>query len=217
MTPAVRSAWAGRTAAEYRSAAVASEMLHWCIVLGVAPDLVAEVHRVVDDELNHADMSRAVHEAAGGLPTDVVIARESLSLTICPTETLERRALAAAFQEFAVHETVALECFREMRKHALVPIVRSTVDRIARDEARHRRVGWRLVESLLAQTGERKWLQTMVAPAVDGVLLAYGTRHAPTAEDLRWGLLDPDAYLRAVRRARAGPIARELASNILYF
>lgn len=214
MNAAVRMTWAARTAAEYRSASVSAEMLHWCLCLGVAPALVARVHRLVDDELDHAELSRAVHVAAGGSPGDVTVDRGNLALRIAPSEPLGRRALAAAFQEFAVHETLALECFKAMAKADLEPVVRRAVDRIVRDEARHRRLGWELVRALLALTGERAWLESLAPAAIRGVLACYpADTAAPSAGEARWGLLSGAAYASAVASAIRGPINTQLARN----
>jgi hypothetical protein len=212
MNTRVRATWGRRTAAEYRSAAVASEMLHWSLVLGLEPGIVDRLHALVAEERDHADLSRAVHAAAGGAPEEAGITREALCLGMAVGEALERRAVLAAFQEFVVHETVALALFREMQRRPMVPVVQDAIVRIVRDEARHRRLGWLLVDALLARTGEGPWLAQRVRPAIDGVLHGYrGAAEAPSVEEAAWGILDPRVASAAIRRAVEGNLATNLS------
>lgn len=176
-------------------------MLHWCLQLGVAPRVLDALRDLIADELDHATLSRAVHEAAGGQPAEVTVPRERLSFEILPHDPLERRALAAALQEYAFHETIALEAFRAMRQAPLRPRVRDAVARIFRDEARHRRLGWTLLDSLLGDAGAPPWLHTLAPRALAQVEAVYAGAPEPTPEERTWGLLGPLDYARALRRS----------------
>ncbi len=173
--------------------------------------LVEGLLGVVRDELDHAERSRAVHALAGGTPMEVRIDRSWLALTV-PGDTLERRAAFAALAECALHESFALEAFREMRGGPLLPAVRAAIDPIFQDEARHRRLGWRLLEALLERTGERDWLRGQSSAVLASVDALYSTRGAAEDEEAGWGLLDAAAYRRARARAARtiGPRMRRL-------
>ena len=76
--------WRGRIEAEYRSAAIAQETVLWLIRIGASPDLVRAGNRIVDDELVHAEMSRAVWTAAGNTSAPPnAVTRPRWSITIC--------------------------------------------------------------------------------------------------------------------------------------
>lgn len=206
--PSVRATWARRAAAEYRSAAIAGEMLHWALTLGVPTPIVALVHDIVADELEHANLSREVHLAAGGKPTDIVVHRRDLSFSLFASEPLERRALAAAFSEFVVHESISLEAFRAISSVPLVPIVGHCVRTVLRDEARHRRSGTLLFQSLAQQFGELEWLQAWIPVAIQRLSNAYTADETVTDEERAWGLLDESAYKRAKSRALTRHVAK---------
>ncbi len=210
-TPAVRATWARRAAAEYRSAAIAGEMLHWVISLGVPTQIVALVHEMVADELAHANLSRDVHAAAGGQAAEVVVRRSDLSFGLFTAESLERRALAAAFSEFVVHESIALEAFRAMSSGPLVPAVRRCVRTVIRDEARHRRSGALLFHTLVTQLDEAEWLREWIPVAIQHVAGAYVAGSNVTHDERQWGLLDQPAYDRARHRALSTYVAQQVA------
>ncbi len=185
--------------------------------LGIRPAVDAGVHRPAEPftvaPLAALTVDRFFDRISHFLEPDTIVVAET-GVSIAPSEPLGRRALAAAFQEFAVHETLALECFKAMAKADLEPVVRRAVDRIVRDEARHRRLGWELVRALLALTGERAWLESLAPAAIRGVLACYpADTAAPSAGEARWALLSGAAYASAVASAPRGPISTQLARN----
>lgn len=143
----VRHEWAGRVEAEYRSAAITQETVLWLIQMGASPDLIRAGLRIVDDELVHAEMSQKVWLAAGG---DGVLRldRSTLGLTR-RYEALERDVVAAIVRVFCLGETVAVRLFSNLRRGATVPIARRALDRVLKDEVRHRDFGWLTLEWLL--------------------------------------------------------------------
>ena len=187
-------------------------MLHWSLVLGLPPSLVGRIHQVLAEELEHAELSRRVHVAAGGSADEVQILQTELSSPLSASQGIPRRALFSAFQDFAVHESIALTMFRVMQNGRLEPVVRRAVDQIVRDEARHRFLGWQLVGALLQRTGEREWLTGIAGEAIQGVLSAYRQGGPPIApEDAGWGLIDPQVQALTIQRALAGGIAKNMA------
>jgi hypothetical protein len=166
-SPLVRHAWAGRIEAEYRSAAITQVVTLWLIQIGASPDLVRDGLRIVDDELTHAELSRKVWLAAGGesLPP---LDRRSLGLART-REELEHDLVAAVAQIFCLGETVAVRLFSSLRRGTSVPVARRALDRILRDEVRHRDFGWLALEWLL-QSPDADARRALVQQALPGWL-----------------------------------------------
>lgn len=200
-TERVREEWRARIAAEYTSAAITQHLVLWLIQAGAPPDLIEAGLAIVGDELVHSQMSHEVYVAAGGtLPP--AIERDQLGLARGDA-ALERDILRVAVRVFCLGETVAVPLFKHLRERCTQPIAREALDRILRDEVRHRDFGWDLLD----------WLCTLPidAPAiVDGGLPAmlrelresYGTDNPVVASDdgemtddeRAWGLAPPREY-----------------------
>jgi len=200
----VQQVWAHRTASEYRSATVAAEMLHWTLQLGLSPDTIRLIHRLVSDELEHAEACFQTYQAAGGSDPVTPVPDAWLCLSHEPERPLILRALAVAADEYAVAETVAFHVFKEIARHAVAPAVAPVVQRIVEDEARHSRFGWEAVEELLERTGDvgRTFLRERLPSYLQRVRDDYTRQAAPcTAEEVAWGLMDTDAYASITERA----------------
>jgi hypothetical protein len=159
-TARVAAEWGARIEAEYRSAALTQHLVLWLIQIGASPDLVRDGLRIVDDELVHAELSGEVCRAAGGAGRPIDRATLGLSRTAEPLEIDVGLALA---RTFCLGETVAVPLFQRLRRGARVPIARRALDRILRDEVRHRDFGW---------TGLAWLLDTRAAPAVRAAIAA---------------------------------------------
>jgi hypothetical protein len=200
-TEAVRTEWARRVEAEYRSAAHTQELTLWLIHLGAPRELIEDGLRIVQDELDHAELSAKVHALAGGtqLPT---LVRSQLRL---PTGggSLERDVLRVCIETFCLGETVAVPLFQAMRQKATVPAVCETLERVLRDEVRHRQFGWDLLEYLLDTLPEAKgWAVEFIGPLLDNLRKRYDAdgeaAPPPSDEALAWGLLPVDRYASIV-------------------
>lgn len=205
MTPAsgrVRAEWQNRIAAEYGSAAITQHFVLWLIQLGASPDLIDDGLAIVRDELTHAALSAEVHAAAGG-DQPPAIDRAALELPRRPGVPLEHDVLRAALQVYCLNETVAVPLFAHLRAGCTVPVARRALDRILRDEVRHRDFGWACLD----------WFATTpLAPALPGLCAAelpalfaaldhsYGEAGPPsadepiTADDRAWGLAPASEY-----------------------
>lgn len=144
---AVRREWLRRAQAEYRSSAITAQVSLWLLQLGAPPALIREGLRIVNDELKHAELSYRVYVGAGGVEV-VPIARELLGVSVTHAG-LENDLARIATQVFCLGETAAVRLFHRMRLQCSVPVARTALDRILRDEARHRDFGWALLEWLL--------------------------------------------------------------------
>ena len=203
----VQREWLRRVEAEYRSAAITHQLTHWLIQLAAPPELIREGLRIVNDELRHAELSHQVYRRAGGTGAPA-IARDTLALARSAVD-LEHDAARVALQTFCLGETAAVRLFHRLRAHCSVPVARAALDRVLRDEVRHRDFGWKLLAWLLTLPSAPALRAAAVAalPQMIATLRAsYGGDAAPepgpvtrvTAADQRWGLMPSREYRAAV-------------------
>lgn len=204
--------WSRRVEAEYRSAALTAHLCHWLVQIGASPDLVREGLRVADDELAHAEASRAVVLAARTCVAQAPAAsaprlsRESLAYER-RWEPLELDVAAACVETFCLGETVAVPLFRMLREAARVPIAIVALDRILKDEVRHRDFGWLLLESLLrGPEGAlcRAFVEHQLPAMIDRLAQSYGALadEREVAAGVRaWGLMPGADYAAALALA----------------
>lgn len=212
---AVRREWERRVVAEYRSAAITQHVTLWMIQLAVSPDLVLDGLRIVKDELAHADLSHRTLVAAGGAMT-APIARETLGLSHDEREPLEIAVTRVCVDTFCLGETLAVPLFKGLREACEVPVARRALDRILRDEVRHRDFGWNLLSHLLElpdSVGVRSLVQRDLPRLFAKLRRTYGAGSsggagrvlspidAMPAADRRWGLMPAADYAAALERA----------------
>ncbi|HEY8088217.1 MAG TPA: ferritin-like domain-containing protein [Polyangiaceae bacterium] len=220
----VRDEWLRRVEAEYRSAAVTQHLTLWLIQLGASPDLVRAGLRIAGDEMTHASMSHTVYRAAGG-EGGPQLPRESLELYRTPGAALEEDVVRVGVEVFCLGETVAVRLFKELRQTCDVPVARRALDRVLRDEVRHRDFGWVMLGWLVDAMGERiREVASRELPRSFGRLEAtYAPREAEgltrmPREDARWGLMAAARYgevLRATLRRDYVPRFRRLGIDAL--
>ncbi|CAN94692.1 hypothetical protein predicted by Glimmer/Critica [Sorangium cellulosum So ce56] len=205
---AVRAEWGRRVEAEYRSAAITQHLTLWLIQMGASPDLIDDGLRIVKDELAHARLSHRVHARAGGgaLPA---LRRETLGLRSSGDEPLEMSVARAGVEVFCLGETVAVPLFKVLREGCTVPVARRALDRILRDEVRHRDFGWTLLRYLLEQPcapAVRQLVERELPAMFTRLRRSYmppgGARRAAMSDDDRvWGLMPPARYGEILERA----------------
>ena len=198
---AVRREWLRRVEAEYRSAAITQELTLWLIQIGASPDLIDAGLRIVKDELKHAELSHAVYTAGGG-SAPPRIQRETLGLTRRSRDPLEYDVLRAGVDVFCLGETVAVRLFKELRDPCTVPSARRALDRILRDEVRHRDFGWMLLDWLL-ETPLGDDLHALAERELPGMFRRIRGSYAPPSAprqkaipdaDRAWGLMPTARY-----------------------
>ncbi|MBX3188866.1 MAG: ferritin-like domain-containing protein [Labilithrix sp.] len=209
-TDAVRAEWLRRVEAEYRSAAITQHLTLWLIQIGASPDLVRAGMRIAADEIDHAEMSHRVHVAAGGEGIPRLV-RESLALTRHDDEPLEHDVARVAVEIFCLGETVAVPLFKELRAGCSVPIARRALDRILRDEVRHRDFGWALLGWLVEHPMAAE-LRALVARELPRWFARLRQSYAPPPKrgepalgpaERAWGLMPISHYRAAVDKALA--------------
>jgi hypothetical protein len=201
----VRTEWARRVEEEYRSSAIAQNLTLWLTQIGASPDLVHAGLRIGDDEMVHSELSHAVLEAAGGGGA-AAIPRETLELERTQREPLEHDVTRVAVRVFCLGETVAVPLFRRLREGCTVPVARRALDRVLRDEVRHRDFGWSLLSWLLEHPmapALRKLAEASLPADFARLRGAYGANPELTEidpKDRAWGLMSPSEYAAATER-----------------
>jgi len=197
----VRSEWLRRVEAEYRSAAITQHLTLWLIQIAASPDLIRDGLRIVDDELVHAEMSHAVYQAAGGSDPPK-IDRNTLGLRRIGSDPLENDVLRCGVDVFCLGETVAVRLFKELRADCKPPVARRALDRILKDEVRHRDFGWSLLE-WLSETPLGPDLKTLAERELPAMFTRVRNAYAPEGArdetsipdtDRAWGLMPNGWY-----------------------
>ena len=207
MNERVRDEWRARIAAEYTSAAITQHLVLWLIQAGAPPDLLDAGLAIVADELAHSRLSHEVYVAAGGTQPPAL---DRGGLELPRTGALELDILRIAVRVFCLGETVAVPLFSHLRAPCTEPVARAALDRILRDEVRHRDFGWDLLDWLVAVIPDLEARVTAALPAMMRELEAsYGTANAVVAADdgemsaaeRAWGLAPPREYAEILARA----------------
>lgn len=207
----VRDEWLRRVEAEYRSAAIATNLALWLVQIGASPDLVTAALRIAREELGHATLSHRVYVAACGpdAPVGLGLDRETLAIPRQPGEPLEHDVARVCVEVFCLGETVAVRLFKELRQGCEVPVARRVLSRVLRDEVGHREFGWTLLGWLLEHPQHGDALRALVKaelPAAFARIFAlYGaegprsSRGAVPRDDVRWGLMPAARYGHVLR------------------
>lgn len=208
-TPRVREEWRARIAAEYTSAAITQQLVLWLIQAGAPPDLIDAGLAIVADELVHSRMSHEVYTAAGGTAPPA-IDRTQLGLPRSH-DPLERDILRTAVRVFCLGETVAVPLFSHLRAGCTEPLAKDALDRILRDEVRHRDFGWDLLD-WLGSLPDGDAVPARVEAELPAMLAdlerSYGTGNSAVADDdgamteaeRAWGLAPPRDYAGILAR-----------------
>jgi len=208
-TPRVRHEWRARIAAEYASAAVTHNLVLWLIQAGAPPDLIYDGLAIVTDELVHSRMSAEVYAAAGGTEPPAI---DQTQLGLARAEALDRDILRAAVRVFCLGETVAVPLFSHLREGCTQAAARAALDRILKDEVRHRDFGWDLLDWLVAADPTAPARVEAALPAMLAELEAsYGKTNAAvldddgemTTDERAWGLAPPRDYAQILTRTIA--------------
>jgi hypothetical protein len=204
---AVRSEWLRRTQAEYRSSAITAQVGLWLLQLGAPPQLIRQGLRIVNDELRHAELSHRVYRSAGG--TEIApLARELLGLH-ATNAGLERDLTRAITQIYCLGETAAVRLFHRLREPCTVPVARAALDRVLRDEVRHRDFGWTALEWLLGLPqgpALRDEIALNLPTMIQSLVRGYGgmeeepepERSRLSPETCAWGLMTRADYRAAI-------------------
>lgn len=203
---AVRGEWLRRVQAEYTSAAITQNYTLWLMQIAASPDLIRAGLRIAWDEMVHARMSHRAYVAAGGDQAPELV-RDRLGLRRTETEPLENEVTRVAVNTYCIGETVAVPLFKNLRQACTVPVARRALDRILRDEVRHRDFGWAVLGALLEGplAAQLRAVATQALPVYfQKIQRSYGAtlKHLSNmpATDRAWGLMPPAEYAAIVER-----------------
>jgi len=202
----IQREWLRRVEAEYTSAALTHHLALWLLQLTAPLELVRMALSIVEDELSHAELSQAVYAAAGGA-APARLERERLGLRQPAQEPLELALARVNLEVFCLGETVAVRLFARLRQGCAEPVALAALDRILRDEVKHRDFGWTLLEWQLdtehaaqIQSLTRRELPRMFARVRS--IYAFNQLGADSTSDpvaRRWGLMPAADYADALR------------------
>jgi 1,2-phenylacetyl-CoA epoxidase catalytic subunit len=219
MTPRVRAEWRNRVAAEYRSAAVTSALLHKAILAGFPEPLLHTALRIVRDELDHAALSHGVLVELGSRDEPVVLRMDDLlDRPAMSAETVLAELTDSVVRDFCLGETFAVPLFHAMRRPDTDPRVHSVLTRVLADEAIHRQFGWDALDELLARdpAGVRRY----VGERLGGWLMAFQQAYAAEGEapplteaERAMGLIDLPEYRQAFAEALRDDVGPRFASR----
>ena len=178
----VLAEWRARTLAEYRAAAVGSELLTWLIRLGFSSDAQVGAHAFVGNELDHADMTWEVYAAIGGTDQAILDVPEG-SLVLSQgfgLPTFDRLVLAC-LDRFCVAETLAAPLFRAMLEEATESAPQQVLQRIVEDLETQTTLGWMVLDEALEMD------EAKVSALAKKALPTFLGRRERT-----WGVLPPE-------------------------
>lgn len=201
----VRGEWLRRVQAEYSSAAITQNFTLWLMQIAASPDLIRGGLRIAWDEMVHARMAHRTYVAAGGDKAPELV-RERLAL-VRSDEPLEHDVMRVAVNTFCIGETVAVPLFKCLREGCTNPVARRVLDRVLRDEVRHRDFGWSVLGWLLDGPMAPQ-LRAVAVQALPRYFMqiqaSYGAslKHLTTMpeEDRAWGLMPPAEYAAVVEK-----------------
>lgn len=201
----IQREWLRRVEAEYTSAALTHHLALWLLQLTAPLELVRMALAIVEDELSHAELSQAVYVAAGGT-VPARLERERLGLRQPAQEPLELALARVNLEVFCLGETVAVRLFSRLRQSCAEPVALDALDRILRDEVKHRDFGWTLLEWQLASEHAqqvRSLAQRELPQLFARLRSSYAFDQLGAAATLdplarRWGLMHAAEYADAL-------------------
>lgn len=189
----VQLTWYRQVQTEYASAALAAQMCHWMVVLGMSPDTLVRATRLITDELRHSEQCRTLYLSAGGDPDKIEIDARNLWIKDDPEAPLVTR-LISAVGALAVEESLALAVFQRRLENATDPEAREVMRSIVKDEAFHSAFAWDALDELAEILG-RERLRAQIRPRIAWWLRNYTNK--PSANEpvfppdaLAFGLID---------------------------
>lgn len=174
-TPRARQEWGRRVAAEYRSAAIAANVLHASIRAGLPRSVLDTATRIVRDELDHAELSHAALVAIGGAADAIDLDAGGLAPPAADDGWLAG-LVDEVLRAFCLGETFAVPLFAAMRPRTTEPTCREALDRILRDEAVHRQFGWDALDALLVLDADG--VRARAADRLPGLLAGFRAAYA---------------------------------------
>lgn len=203
-----RRAWAGRTAAEYRSMIVFGELIARFAEIGLPLEVTSAASRLLSDEARHTELCARVADALGG-HEGVDLSTNDLRLN---RDNLPAHLFVARWTTsmFCVGETASVGILKVLLAHTKNPCIAAVLRILLRDEILHDRFGWALARLVLPRlTGdEQEWLAADLAHA----FAHYERAHGAFAQE---EIATPGDLGLAPARARSEAFQRRIDAVIL--
>lgn len=197
---ALADAWAADAVMEHASIASFHRFGLDLLRLGAPAGLVADAARAVLDEVDHAERCFAIASMLADAPRGP----GPLDLpTALPLSRDLAEAVALTVHEGCVGETLAASLAQSAARNATAPLVRSTLEIIAADEARHAELAWRFVRWALQYDDS---LRAVAGAAFNAALCQLPEPVQPRDVDAKafraYGRLDATSHRAAVLACR---------------
>jgi hypothetical protein len=136
-----RVAWTSVAISEYRAAVALADLQRAMLIANTPLDLVGMAGDFVADEALHVELaSRLAMELGGGAPIEVDL--DSMSNPRPEGASAIQHANELVLRVACVAETLSGAFAVETLSVVTHPLMSAVVERIARDESRHKRLGW---------------------------------------------------------------------------
>jgi hypothetical protein len=207
-----RLAWTTVAISEYRAAVALADLQRAMLVANAPLDLVGMAGDFVADEALHVEMaSRLAMELGGAAPIEVDLGM--MSNPRPPDLSARAHANELMLRVACVAETLSGAFAVETLSVVEHPLMNAIVERIARDESRHKRLGWLYMEWAAEDMddAERARLGRVATTALERLSPVWSSKGSgsPTHE-LGW--LEPRAFreraMKTVREEIVAPLAR---------
>ena len=142
-----RATWAERASTEHRSIEVMTRFLVELQGAGEPIEMYAGTLELIEDEIRHTALCRAMCRALGGsVPADRPTAEVAAGLQRAP---MNERALATAIAMLAVNETMSVGYIRDLAARCENPVVGAVLRATVEDEDEHEAFGWTYIATAL--------------------------------------------------------------------
>lgn len=190
----VRSAWATRVDAEYRSMVVFGEVIARLPEARLPLEASCAASRLLQDEARHTELCARIADALGGHPEARFDRKELRLVDDLPAHLFVARWTASMF---CVGEAASVGLLKVLSDRTTDPCAKAVVDILLRDEVLHDRFGWSLAAELFPRLtdDEREWLAADLAFAfahydrIDAACLRADGAEMPLETDVerdRW-------------------------------
>jgi hypothetical protein len=200
------AAWAGEAAFEHASVASFNLAIVDWMRLGAPAELVEAGQRAALDEIAHARALYAIASRHAGAP----LGPGPLPVRVASAEASFDRVTRETFLDACVNECVAAALADARAERAEDPEVRAALHTIARDEAAHAELAWRVVGWLLDAGGEEA--RAALAIAIEALEAMPSPPACPDAPER--GFLSVDAQI-ALRERVIDEVVRPIAAALL--
>lgn len=218
----VLAEWKARTLAEYRCASVAGETLTWLVRLGFSSDVVQQAHKLLGDELDHADLCWEVYVALGGEEDPLDCAEGSLCIPHAFGAPTFDRLVLFVLDHYCVAGTVAAPLFEAMQEKVSKREPKAAVARLAKDTRAHADFGWAVLDEAIEQDASyvldlaKKHLPTYLSRVETAWgSIPRGWKEPVGPEEGRFGLIPRAVYKRCLYQVMAETVLPELDARNL--